>query len=97
MCGPPPPHHYILGLVSTLKCDGVFTLKTFMHGSPPLQFYIDLLVVSVSTLKCDYLFMYGSPPPDHFFLDSLSIFKYDDLSVLEHLCILSTTSKNPSK
>ena len=31
----PPPHHCILGLISTFKCDNLSALKTFMHGSPP--------------------------------------------------------------
>ena len=37
MHGSLPPHHFVLGSVSTFRCDNLFRLKTFRHGSLPPQ------------------------------------------------------------
>ena len=49
MCGSPPPHHFILGSVSTLKWNDFSEIKTFM---PPSDHFI---LGILSTLKCNDL------------------------------------------
>ena len=79
MCGSPPPHHFILGSVSTYKCNDFSEIKTFM---PPTHHFILGLV---STLKCNDFSALKTfmPPPDHFILGLVSTLKCNDFSEIK--------------
>ena len=57
MHGSPPPHCYILGSVSTFKCDGLSALKTFMQGFLSPHHYI---LGSVQTFRHNHLSALGT-------------------------------------
>ena len=80
----PPPHHYMLGSISTFKHDDLSALKHLFVGP--------LILRAVSTFKCDNLsaLKHLCVGPLHHTTKSLVQFQHSSVIVfltLKHLCL----------
>ena len=98
-------HHMTLSLVQFQHSSVMtfFALKTIVSDHLGPFHHITSLYpwfsfnIQVWWPFCSWTFMCENPPPHQFIFGSVSTFKHDNLSALEHLCFPSTTPKTVPK